>query len=97
MGINQTYALISNGTATGAAFKVNGGLYAFSVQGTFSGATVKLQILGPDGATYQDIDAALALTAAGIQGVDLPGGATVKAVVSGGPPSGIYANLAFIR
>ena len=97
MGVNQTYMLINNAAVTSAALKVAGGLYAFAVDGTFGGATVKLQILSPDGASYLDIDAALSLTAEGIQAVDLPGGATVKAVVTGGAPANLYASLGFIR
>lgn len=98
MAITNNIALLSNAVATGNPYKViAGGLYALSVVATWNGSTAKLQILGPDGATYQDIDAALSFTANGIQGVDLPGGCTVKMVVSGGPPAAMYANLGLVR
>ena len=97
MSIQQSYPLLSNVAVTGNPFKVGGGFYAFAVLGTFGGATVKLQILGPDATTYMDIDSSIALTAAGVQGVDLPAGATVKAVVTGGAPSGLYASLSLAR
>lgn len=98
MAINQSYALISNGVATGTPQKVAGGLYSFAVVASaFGGASVKLQILGPDQATYLDIDATLSFTANGIQAVDLPGGGTVRATVTGGPPTAVYATLSLVR
>jgi hypothetical protein len=97
MAYKQVYALLSNTAATGPLTSVGGGFYAFQVMGTFNGATIKLQIQGPDGSTMQDIDSSLSFTAAGIQGVDLPTGAKVQAVVSGGPPSAMYANLSLVR
>lgn len=88
--------LINNAAATGPAVVLQqGGLYSFNTVGTFSGATIKLQILGPDDTTYVDVPSA-SFTAAGVMGVYLPAGATVKAVVTGGPPSGIYSSLALV-
>ena len=89
--------LIVNAAVTGPAVPITrGGTYSFSCLGTFSTATVALQILGPDGATYIAIPNA-SFTAAGVMSVDLPAGSTVKAVVTGGPPTGIYASLSLIR
>lgn len=88
--------LINNAAATGPAVILQqGGLYTFNVVGTFGGTTVKLQILGPDDVTYVDVPTA-SHTAAGVIGVYLPAGGTVKAVVTGGAPSGLYASVALV-
>src|SRR5882672_9155397 len=63
--------------------------------GTFGGATVKLQVLGPDGATWIDAGVGTTLTAAGMGVVYLPPG-MVQAVIVGGAPAGIFAALARI-
>lgn len=89
-------ALINNAAATGADTKIGqGGLYAFSVVGTFSGASIKLQLKAGDGATWVDIPDTT-FTAAGVVGVYIPAGANVRAVVTGGPPSGIYAHIQLV-
>lgn len=90
-----TYALITNGAASGSAVDWPGGLGTFSVYaGTFSGATVKLQWSMDDGTTYQDVDRSgdtyVTFTAVGSGNFDLPP-CKIKGVISGGPPSGIYA------
>jgi|SRR5882672_10372503 len=72
-----------------------GGTCVFSVVGTFGGATVKLQVLGPDGATWIDAGVGTTLTAAGMGVVYLPPG-MVQAVIVGGAPAGIFAALARI-
>jgi hypothetical protein len=96
MGLKQVHDLLSNAAATGSAVKVGGGTYSWSLVGTIGGATVKLQVLGPDAVTYIDIPSA-SLSAAGVMSVDLAGGASVKAVVTGGAPSALYSGLALIR
>lgn len=99
MSIKLSVPILANVVATGAAVVVGqGGFYSFAVSASaWAGATVKLQILGPDGTTFMDIDTALAFTANGIQGVELPAGATVKGVISGGPPTSVYATLSLVR
>lgn len=84
--------LLSNAAATGSPKAVRRGRYAFAAHGTFSGATCKLQILGPDGTNYIDAGTDATLTAAGACLVDLPD-CVVKATISGGPPSAMYASL----
>lgn len=81
--------LLSNASATGLPVQWGGGRGVFSVVGTFSGATITLQCMGPDGSTY--ITAATGATAAGVTVFELPP-TLIRAAVSGGPPSGIYAN-----
>lgn len=89
--------LIVNAAVTGPAVPITrSGTYSFACLGTFTGATVALNILGPDGATYIPIPNA-SFTAAGVMSVDLPAGSTVKAVVTGGTPAGLYSNLSLIR
>lgn len=82
--------LLSNASATGSGKNWPGGEGAFLVAGTFGGATVTLQVLGPDGSTWLDVGADAALTAAGAVGFTLPPG-TIRAAVASGSPSGLYA------
>lgn len=89
----QRITLLSNASATGSAVNVPVcGYYQFMVSGTIGGATVKLQILGPDESTYVDVGSG-SLTAAGTVLVALPAGASVKAAVTGGTPSALYAAI----
>jgi hypothetical protein len=81
--------LLSNATATGAAATWGGGAGVFIVVGTFTGATVALETLGPDGATW--VASQAGLTANGVQRFVLPPG-QIRASVTGGTPSGLYAN-----
>ena len=83
--------LLSNASATGSGTTWGGGRGVFSVAATFSGATVKLQYLGPDGTTWLDAAAATTLTANGLGVFELPPG-QIRAFISGGPPSAVYAN-----
>lgn len=92
-GKQETLTLITNNTPA-AAQSAYGGDYVWSVQGTFNGASVQLQSLGPDGTTYMNIGAAkTAADTTGGTGVGLGSNATVRAVITGGPPTGIYATL----
>ncbi len=82
--------LLSNAAATGAGVKWPGGRGNFGVDGTFSGSTVQLEALGPDGTNYVLVGTDVQLTAEGMGNFELPEG-LIRAAVSGGPPSGIYA------
>lgn len=85
--------LISNAAATGAAKTCAlGGRYLMVLAGTVGGATVTVEILGPDGATYVLVDGAT-LSAVGTKTIFLPWGATVRGAVAGGTPSGLYLSL----
>ena len=88
----QSLDLITNGSATGPGIVWGGGDGVFSVAGTFSGATVALQYLAPDAVTWVNAGIDTTLTAVGGGVASLPSG-KVRAVVTGGPPSGIYAKL----
>lgn len=87
-------ALFTNqaGTAVnGTAQKWYGGRGVFVAAGTFDGATVKLQFLGPDGVTWIDAGAATTLTAVGAGVFELPHGQIRGAITAGTSPVGIYA------
>lgn len=88
--------LLSNATATGSDAQWDGGTGVFSAAGTFSGSTVTLQWLGPDGTTYMDVGADTTLTASGGGAFVLPP-CRIRAAVSGGPPSGMYASADRVR
>ncbi len=87
--------LLDNASATGSAASWTGGRGFFSGVGTFGGGTITLQILGPDGTTYVPVTSpegtAIALTAAGGIWFVAPAG-SLRAAVSGGTPSALYAN-----
>jgi len=89
--------VLSNvGITTGAPVVVGeGGLYLYIACGTFGGATVKLQILGPDGVTYVDVPGS-SMTVGGGLNVQLPSGSTVRGSVAAGAPSAIFASLGFV-
>jgi hypothetical protein len=82
--------LLSNASATGQNVQLAGGQYVWAVQGTFGGATVTLQALGPDGSTFMDVTP---LTVAGSAIVRVGAGTVVRAAVSGGAPSGLYSDI----
>ena len=84
-------ALLSAGAATGAG-KVTqfSGRYCFAVVGSFDGATVGLQMLGPDDATWiavKDAVGAIAFTSADASLVFLPAGTYRATIAGGGAPS----------
>lgn len=83
--------LLTKASATGDGHMWPGGTGLFTAAGTFGGATVKLQYLGPDGATWLDAGYDATLTAAGGALFDLPQ-VQIRAAVSGGTPSGLYSN-----
>jgi hypothetical protein len=86
--------LLSNVAATGQPVQWDGGTGLFSLAGTVGGATITLQYLGPDGSTW--LTGATALTAVGVVSTRLPPG-RVRALVAGGAPSGLYANLDYMK
>jgi hypothetical protein len=89
-----TYELLNDADATGDPVgPIVANPYIWTVNGTFGGTTVKLQYLGPDGSTYIDV-AGATLSANGSVFIDHVGaGAIIKAVVTGGSPSGLYSSL----
>jgi hypothetical protein len=88
--------LLSNASATSSPATWGGGRGVFSVSGTFAGATVSLEALGPDGSTYIPISGVPALTNNGsVEFVHPPG--RIRAAVSGGAPAALYARAEKVR
>jgi len=87
--------LITNGAASSGKVAWQGGMGVFSVVGTFNGATVKLQFVGPDGTTLVDAGVGTTLTANGAGVFYLPP-CPIQATITGGPPTGVYAHVARI-
>ena len=85
----ESFQLANNNVAAPAQ-TVYGGDYIFSQQATGYG-TIALQVLGPDGATYQTIASKTASDATGGTGISLGSNATVKVVLTG--TTAAYANL----
>ena len=89
-------ALLVNSSGTGNAVDWPGGAGVFSCVGTFGGATVALQFLGPDTSTWVAMGSDTTLTAAGAGGFVYPPG-RIRAAVTGGTPSGLYAEANQVR
>lgn len=92
----HTITLLSGSSATGSSqVSALSGRYCFAVAGTFGGATVGLQMLGPDDATWinvEDDSGSLAITSARAVAVLLPAG-RFRASITGGSGASLYANL----
>ena len=87
--------LLSNASATGQNQSWPGGPGVFTCPGTFGGATVTLQFLGDDGVTFGAMGTDTTLTAAGsgcLGGAFIFKAGTIRALVAGGSPSGLYAS-----
>lgn len=80
--------LLSNGSATGEWMQWRGGQGLFTVEGTFSGATIKLQFKTVNG-TAMDAGSDTALTADGGGRFFLP--STEIRVDISGSPSSVFA------
>lgn len=83
----------TGGSATGPLVDCPGGVMVVSVCGTFGGASIALNVLGPDGVTMIPAGAATTFTAAGM-GVVYLAPCQIQMIVTGGPPSGIFASIA---
>jgi hypothetical protein len=82
------YFAFKNIAATPASFTLRGGSYGISVIGTFSGGSVTLQRLSPDGATYVTVVTAFA--APGYSSVNLPAGTYQLAIATA---TAVYADI----
>jgi hypothetical protein len=97
MASDTEWDLLNNAAATGSAVRWTGGRGVFTVySATFSGATIKLQWSPDAGTTWLDVDRAgdthVTLTAVGAGGFELPP-CVLRANVSGGPPSAVFAKV----
>lgn len=91
-----TAVLLSNASATGSAVYWPGGIGAFTAVGTFSGTTVTLQYLGPDQTTWVAAGTNATCTAA-CNSVFYLGEGYIRAQVSGGTPSALYAEARLVQ
>ena len=73
---------ISAPSPAGSGFDLKGGKYGVTVQGTFGGGSVKLQIRSPDGQTFLSVSSATDFTAAGFAALDLPPGHYALTIVT---------------
>lgn len=90
-GGDERIDLLSNGSATSAWFPVKvGGIYLWSIEGTFNSGSYQLQLQNANG-TATDITGA-SMSAAGFMEVDLPPGGQVRAVETG-TTSAMYSTL----
>jgi alpha-D-ribose 1-methylphosphonate 5-phosphate C-P lyase len=88
----ESAKLLANATATGPSMYFGGGSCLFMFVPGTGGATVTLQILGPDGTTWIPITGASGTTAAAVS-LSLPSGNYRVAVTGGTTPAGIHAQL----
>lgn len=72
--------LLNNASATGAPAQWGGGKGLFTAVATWGGGNVQLQYMGPDGATWLNVGAAV--TANGIQNFELAPGLIRAAVTT---------------
>lgn len=86
-----SYTLLSNAAVSGPTVaNVAGGGYILDLRGTIGGASIAVQVTNADG-TFGTFTT---LTATGTTGpFQIGAGSSVKAVVSGGSPSGLYLSL----
>lgn len=94
---DNSYTLLSNGSATGATVNIKGGEYILFVDGTIGASTAALQALSPTGVwmTVQVFNASLVQATAlpyCQTSIDLPAG-QIRLTLTGGTPTGINAYL----
>lgn len=92
MPMQTNKVLLKNESATGPVVDWIGGTGVFAVTGTFGGATVSLEFLGPDGATWLAVGTDTTKTANGA-GLFTLYPASIRAAVSGGTPSALHARV----
>lgn len=87
----RAYSLLAGATATGNPVSVTGGRYIWAIQaGTWNGATATLQVLGPDGSTYQTVATATADTNVNVL---IGEGASMKVAISVATPTNVNSTL----
>lgn len=88
----QTATVLSNAGATGSAVTWDGGKALVTILAGTGGATVALQILGPNGSTYVNLPGASVTVDTAVV-IDLPAGTYRGAVTGGTTPAGIYVQI----
>lgn len=91
----RTLDLLSNTSSTGSWLAWDGGRGTLTVEGTIAGATLSLQVQGPNGGSI-DVGSDTTFTALpGIANFDLAP-CRLRMAVSGGSPSALFARAAKI-
>lgn len=92
-----SFMLIINGVSANASYVWPGGIGAFKASASaWNSASVSLQVLGPDGSTW--ITAGTNTTcAANCAGIFYLDAGQIRAVVSGGTPTALYASAAQVQ
>ena len=80
--IPGTVNLLNSDSVTGIIKHWPGGAGLFSAVGTWGGATVTLQFVGPDGATFIPVGTSTTLTANGAGSFNLPPGKIQAAITN---------------
>lgn len=92
MSTSTKIELIEDGNATSGWRSWVGGVGTFAVAGNLNGATVALQMMLPDQTTPYTVGDPTTLTAPGAANFEL-GACEIRALVSGGSPVGVYAQV----
>jgi len=92
--ISTRLDLITNAAVTGGSYEWPGGKGVFFAEGTWSSATVSLEMQTPQ-ETWINVGTATDLTANSVASFELPQG-RIRAAVTG-TPSGIYAHAILTR
>jgi hypothetical protein len=90
--VANTIRLLKNASASGSfTDPLPGGKYLLVAEGSWGGAALTLQYKGPNDTAIAVANVSLSTNAN--VAVDVGDGAEVKAILTGGTPSGIYADL----
>lgn len=93
VNVGASYALLTAAAASGPVTSgAAGGTYVLDIRGTFGGTSAALQVSNADG-TFSTIIGGTITTAGSYGPFAIPAGASVKIVLTGGSPSGLYAKL----
>lgn len=100
-GTAETVMLITNGVSAGAKAVHGGDYLARAIATNWQGASVKIQFLDLDKTTWSDMvnpdgSAVAAFTANRTQPLVAPSNATLRAVVTGGAPTGLYVAVSLV-
>jgi hypothetical protein len=92
--VNPNTNFAGGGQQAGSLHDIRGGIYVLvAVASAWNGATLTLNMVGPDGVTLVPAGAATTLTGNGNGVAYLPPG-LVTATLSGGTPTGLYVSIA---
>jgi len=85
--------IAANGTTDPITGVVGGSYILAAMAAAWNGATLKLQVLGPDGVTFQDVTGASFTSNGDPKGVVIGSNATVRLMATGGAPTGVNSSL----